>query len=85
MEEDDPSATDAPPRRLVDRSVALAATAFERLVEVPDAKTDVVNPGPPFRDELCDRAVRGLGFEQFDIDVAEMNGNNFGPIGCFRR
>ena len=84
MEEDDPSSSHSETGSLIDRFVAMAAASLQGVVEVRYAKTDMVNARSAFRYELPDRAVGGIRLQEFDVYVAQRNGNNCGPVGCLR-
>src|SRR2546422_594495 len=69
------------PRHLVHQAVPRRAAALERPVEVRHAVADVVDPRPPFREEFRDRP-RGIAWlEQLDVDVAERQAHDGGPVG----
>ena len=58
---------------LIDQSHALIRHFLQRAVDVVDGKSQVVQAGAAFFDELPDRPV-GVGrFEQFDLGLADLS------------
>lgn len=65
---------------LVDQSVAVFATPFERVIEIGDTVADVMDARPALGQEPSYGAVWRLGTEELDTDFPEGHGNNLGPI-----
>lgn len=83
MHERDAAATGAGARGVVDEAVPSRSARRERGVEIGHAIAEVMNPGAAAGQELCDRSVRFLRCQQFDVDVAEREGNNRRAVSRF--
>src|SRR4051794_32538905 len=67
--------------RLVDQSDARGPAAGEGVVQIVDGEADVMNAGPPFREEPADRTVRRAALEQLDERVAGGEARDQGAVG----
>ena len=83
MQEGDPVSARADAGLLVDQLVPLAATFVERPVEVRHSITHVVNAGPALGHKAGHRSIGRDGVQQFDLGVAERQGNDGGPVDGF--
>ncbi len=70
MQEGDALALRAHARDLVDEADAGGPAARERAFEIVDGEADVMDPGPPARDEAPDRRVGRRRLEQLDERLA---------------
>lgn len=84
MHERDSAAVGAGTRHVVDQPIPCRAAALERVVEVGNSKTQVMDSGSALGEELRHGAVRVAWLEQLDLDVAQANADHRGAVGRLR-
>ena len=85
MQEGDALAFRAEAGRLVDEADAGTAAALEGGIDVVHREADVVDAGAALLDELRDRRVGSLGFEQLDERIAGGESRDAGTVGIVER
>lgn len=75
----------AGPGHLVHEPVAAAAAGFERLVEVGNAVTNVMDAGAATLEKFCDGTARVAGGQQLDLALPEREGNDGSAVGVLGR
>jgi hypothetical protein len=70
---------------LVDEANAGLATARERIVEVIDREADMMDSRTALRDELRDRRLGALRFEEFDERIASREPGDSGSVRIVER
>lgn len=85
MEERDALAFGTEAGRVVNEPDTCCAAACEAGIEVVHGKTNVMNTGTSFGDELADGRVGGVGLEQFDQRFSGLQPGDAGTIRVLER
>jgi hypothetical protein len=70
---------------LVHQAIPRRSAVFERRVQIGDPVANVVNPGAPFSEKLCDWAVGVQRGEQLHFGITEGQRDDRGAVRHFRR